>query len=85
MPSRPEVERGEPRDERADAGDGDRPDDAGEQDDRDEREEHELSQGEKEARRSQGAPWPAGGSRSDGPERPPFHVPTAPGQEEDDA
>ena len=52
------------------------PDDSGER---------ELGHGKKASHRSEGAPWPAGDTRSDGPERPPFHVPTAPGQEDDDA
>jgi hypothetical protein len=47
--------------------------------------ERELGHGEKAPHRSEGAPWPAGDTRSDGPKRPPFHVPTARGQEGDNA
>ena len=63
----------------------DRPDDTPDDAAPDDPAERELGHGEKAPHRSEGAPWPAGDSRSDGPERPPFHVPTAPEQEDDDA
>ena len=51
----------------------------------------ELGDGSKPARHSTGAPWPGADTRRDGPpDRPAFHVPTAPttgeraGEDDDD-
>jgi len=68
----------------ADASRGDEPVDS--PDEHEDEAPDELREGHQEPRTTQGAPWPAGETRSDGPnDRPRFDVPTAPPEEDDDA